>query len=216
VIGATAMVNAKPDTALRPDLALIADMVTDGGVRVLDVGCGDGALLEYLANYKGADARGVELSQAGVNACVSRGLSVVQGDADKDLKDYPSDAFDFVILSQTIQATVNPREVLSEMLRIGRRVIVSFPNFGHWRIRFQLLFNGRMPMTHALDAPWYATPNIHLCTVKDFLIMSKELGVSVERAVTVKATGPSREFKGEASFANLFAEGAVFLLRRSA
>jgi methionine biosynthesis protein MetW len=202
------------DESLRADLKLIADMVPEGA-RVLDVGCGDGALLKYLAREKGADARGVELSQAGVNRCVSRGLSVIQGDADKDLYDYPSDAFDYVILSQTIQATFNPKDVLAEMMRIGRHVIVSLPNFGHWRVRLSLAILGRMPVTNFLDLPWYATPNIHLCTINDFVDLVHSLGVNVQRAVAVDGRGNARDFVGGPGLANLYAEEAVFLLSRS-
>ena len=154
-------------TSQRVDLLLVADMVEPGS-RVLDVGCGDGALLEILTRDRGVDGRGVELSQAGVNGCVAKGLSVVQGDADTELTDYPDDAFDYVILSQTLQATRHPRQVLEHMLRIGRRAIVSFPNFGHWRVRSQLMFFGKMPRTESLSYSWYDTPNIHLCTVADF------------------------------------------------
>ena len=136
--------------AVRVDHLLIANMV-ELGSRVLDVGCGDGALLRLLADHRNVDARGVEISQRGVNDCVAKGLSVIQGDADSDLIDYPDDAFDYVVLSQTIQATRHPRDVLENMLRIGRRAIVSFPNFGHWRIRMQLLLRGQMPVTSNLD-----------------------------------------------------------------
>src|SRR5580698_11346644 len=157
----------KGPSYLRPDLAAIAEMIPEGA-RVLDVGCGDGALLEHLVRTKNVDGRGIELSQQNVNACVARGLSVVQGDADTDLSEYPSQVFDIVILSQTIQATYAPRTVLSHLLRIGRRTIVSFPNFGHWRVRLSLLVNGRMPRTATLGNAWYDTPNIHLCTIADF------------------------------------------------
>ena len=138
---------------------------------MLDVGCGDGELLRLLAETTDVDARGVEISQQGVNDCVARGLSVVQGDADVDLADYPDDGFDYVILSQTLQATRNPRQVLEQMLRIGKRAIVSFPNFGHWRIRWQLGLRGRMPVTENLSYAWYETPNIHLCSIRDFVTL---------------------------------------------
>ena len=136
---------------------------------MLDVGCGDGALLDYLVHAKGVDGRGVEISQAGVNACVTHGLSVIQGNADTDLKDYPSDAFDYIVLSQTLQATRKPHQVLKQLVRIGRHAIVSFPNFGHWRVRWQLLTRGRMPMTDSMPLQWFDTPNIHFCTILDFM-----------------------------------------------
>ena len=145
----------------RIDLQLIADRVAPNS-KVLDIGCGDGALLELLAHQRGIDGRGLELSQSGVNNCVARGLSVVQGNADTDLSYYPDNGFDTVILSQTLQATQRPHEVLREMARIGKRLIVSIPNFGHWRVRLDLLFNGRMPVTGALNASWYETANICL------------------------------------------------------
>ena len=158
---------ARAPGSARVDLLVVADMV-DAGAEVLDVGCGDGELLRLLAETRGVDGRGIELSREGVNECVAKGLAVIQGDADTDLADYPDDAFDYVILSQTLQATRHPRVVLEHMLRIGRRAIVSFPNFGHWRIRLQLLFGGHMPRTDNLPYSWYDTPNIHFCTIKDF------------------------------------------------
>src|ERR1700730_16121586 len=150
----------------RGDHLLVAQMI-ERGSRVLDVGCGDGDLLQLLEG-RGVGGRGSELSREGVNRCVAKGLAVVQGDADTDLVDYPDDAFDYVILSQTLQATRQPRVVLEHMLRIGRRAIVSVPNFGHWRMRLQLLIGGHMPRTENLPATWYDTPNIHFCTIKDF------------------------------------------------
>ena len=149
---------------------------------MLDIGCGDGALLEYLLRVKGVDGRGLELSQQNVNQCVARGLSVVQGDADTDLTEYPSGVFDIVILSQTIQTTRRPRFVLEELLRIGKRTIVSFPNFGHWRVRLSLATKGRMPVTKALGHAWHDTPNIHLCTIADFLALANEVGARIEQA----------------------------------
>jgi methionine biosynthesis protein MetW len=199
---------------LRPDLQLIADMVPKNA-RVLDVGCGDGALLSYLSEERGVDGRGIELSQAGVNACVARGLAVIQGDADTDLSDYPSDAFDEVILSQTIQATRNPKAVLENLLRIGRRVTVSFPNFGHWEVRLNLLFGGRMPRTRALDESWYSTANIHLCTIQDFLDLAQALGAKVERGIAVDRAGRAHDVSTRMIFANLFGVAAVFRLSRS-
>src|ERR687883_2165130 len=165
VLPLNGLAGAQP-LAYRADHLLIAEMV-ERGSRVLDVGCGDGDLLQLLES-RGIDGRGVELSREGVNRCVAKGLAVVQGDADTDLVNYPDDAFDYVILSQTLQATRQPRVVLENMLRIGRRAIVSFPNFGHWRIRLQILLLGRMPQTDNLPYSWYDTPNIHFCTIKDF------------------------------------------------
>jgi len=196
----------------RVDLALIAEMI-EANARVLDVGCGDGDLLELLTRTKNVDGRGIELSQDGVNASVTRGLSVIQGDADADLHDYPDNAFDYVILSQTIQATRNPRDVLMQMQRIGRRVVVSLPNFGNWRIRLQLLWSGRMPRTRSLDYNWYDTPNIHLCTVKDFVMLCEEVGLRIDDAVSVIGNRAKRVGR-PGTLDNLTAETAVLLMSR--
>jgi methionine biosynthesis protein MetW len=196
---------------LRRDLRLISEMIAPGS-RVLDIGCGDGALLAYLARHKEVDARGMELSQSGVNACVGHGLSVIQGDADRDLEAYPPAAFDVVVLSQTLQATRNPRRVVETLVRIGRRAIVSFPNFGFWWIRLKLLLGGRMPVSDLLPHPWYETPNIHLCTIRDFVVLCDEIGVTVERSMTLDRHGRPYSLDPHGALANLLAEQGVFVL----
>lgn len=194
--------------SLRPDLAIIAANVAPGS-RVLDVGCGDGALMAALRDERGVDARGLELDAGDVASAVARGLSVVQGDADSDLADYPDHAFDYAILSQTLQTTRRPDWVLDQLLRIGRRAFVSFPNFAHWRVRASLLVGGRMPVTRLLPLKWYATPNIHHVTVDDFRALLKERGIVIEGCWFL-----SGDQRTGSAMANLFAEHAVFLLRR--
>lgn len=200
---------------LRSDLAAIAAMIPEGA-HILDVGCGDGALLEHLKSTKGVDGRGLELSQVDVNACVARGLSVVQGDADTDLADYPSGVFDVVILSDTIQSTRSPRNVLRQLLRIGKRTVVSLPNFGHWRVRLALLVSGRMPQTPALDYSWHETPNIHLCTIADFVGLARDEGAMIERAFALQGKDRTVSMSPKAWGPNLFAERALFLLKGKA
>jgi len=197
----------------RVDHLLIADMV-GGGARVLDVGCGDGALLQLLAETKQVDGRGIEISRERVNSCVAQGLSVVQGNADEDLAAYPDKAFDYAILSLTIQATQRPRVVLEHLLRIGQHAIVSFPNFGHWSIRFKLLFTGRMPVTPNLPEQWYDSPDSHLCTIIDFVDLCREIGAKVERSAAFNASGQQLSTRSPVDLQNLFGEKAVFLLRR--
>ena len=193
---------------LRPDLAIIAANVAPGS-RVLDVGCGDGALMAALRDERQVDARGLELDARNVAECVARGLSVMQGDADTDLGDYPDAAFDYAILSQTLQTTRRPDKVLDELLRIGRWAFVSFPNFAHWRVRLSLLWGGRMPVTRLLPVAWYATENIHHVTIDDFRALLAERGVRIEQAWFL--TGDRRT---SAAAANFRAEHAVFLLSR--
>jgi methionine biosynthesis protein MetW len=196
--------------ALRPDLAVIADSVAPGS-RVLDVGCGDGALMAELRSRKQVDARGIEIDGADVTRALARGLSVIQGDADTDLVDYPDASFDYVILSQTLQTTRRPDLVIDQLLRIGTRAFVSFPNFAQWRVRLSLVFGGRMPVTNQLPHRWYDTPNIHHVTIDDFRALIAERGIAIERQWFLRG-----EKRISETVANLTAEHAVFLLSRKA
>jgi methionine biosynthesis protein MetW len=195
-------------TSLRSDLAIIAANVVAGS-RVLDVGCGTGELMAALQGEKGCDARGMEIDAANVSAAMARGLSVIQGDADSDLADYPDAAFDYAVLSQTLQTTRRPDLVIDQLLRIGKRAFVSFPNFAQWRIRAALMWGGRMPITKQLPDRWYDTPNIHHVTIDDFRGHLSDTGVTVEGAWFL-----SGDKRTTAAGANLLAEHAVFLLRR--
>ena len=196
----------------RPDLLPVAAMVPPGA-RVLDVGCDRGDLLEHLWHDKRVDARGIEISQEGVQACIARGLSVIQGDADTDLADFPSDAFDCVVLSQTLQTVRAPKTVLQHLGRIGHTAIVSFPNFGYWRVRLALLVGGRMPVTDALPLSWHDTPNIHLCTIRDFTALAAEAGMSIDRSLIVRRSGRVAD-TAPGAWANLVGEHAIFRLSR--
>lgn len=195
-------------SALRPDLAVIAAHVAPGS-RVLDIGCGDGELMAALRDGKQVDARGMELDPANVAECVARGLSVIQGDADSDLADYPDQAFDYAILSQTLQTTKRPDRVLDDLLRVGRKAFVSFPNFAHWQVRLSLLWNGRMPVTRLLPVAWYETPNIHHVTVRDFRALVADRGYRLEGEWFL--SGDRRISPAAAAWR---AEHAVFLLSR--
>lgn len=194
--------------ALRPDLAAIAAHVTPGS-RVLDIGCGDGALMSVLEAQSNVDARGLELDPVLVERCVARGLSVVQGDADRDLSDYPDKAFDYAILSQTLQTAERPDRMLDQLLRVGRKAFVSFPNFAHWRTRSALMFGGRMPVTRALPVSWYETQNIHHVTVDDFRELARQKNARIERSWFF-----ANEKEIGATAANWRAEFAVFELSR--
>lgn len=209
-----AVTSILPPAAIRSDLERIADWVAPGS-RVLDVGCGEGELLHALVHRKGVDGRGLELSMDGVRHCVAQGLAVIQGDADTDLKDYPSDSFDYVILSQTLQATRAPRDVLEHMVRIGRHVIVSVPNFGYWRVRVDLLLRGRMPVTDRLGHEWYETPNIHFCTIADLVMLCRDMGITVERSLILGAADRTIAAPADSFRANWLGVQGVFLLHRS-
>jgi methionine biosynthesis protein MetW len=193
---------------LRPDLAIIAHEIAPGA-RVLDVGCGDGTLLRALRQEKQVDARGMELDRDNVTACVAAGLSVIQGNADTDLADYPDAAFDYAVLSQTLQTTMRPDLVMDQLLRIGRMAFVSFPNFAQWRIRLALMFGGTMPVTKQLPDRWYDTPNIHHVTIDDFRTYIAERGIRIEGQWFLRG-----EKRISAGAANLRAQHAVFLLAR--
>ena len=194
-------------TKMRPDLQIIADNIAPGS-RVLDIGCGDGALMAALRDQKGCDARGLEIDPANVASAVAKGLSVVQGDADTDLSAYPDGSFDYAVLSQTLQTTHRPDQILDELLRIGKLAFVSFPNFAHWRVRMSLLFGGRMPVTRLLPQTWYDTPNIHHVTIDDFRALVRDGKLQQEGQWFL--SGDKQTTRG---IANLLAEHAVFLLR---
>lgn len=207
------------DTEIRSDQKIIADLI-EPGCRVLDVGCGDGALLHHLVHHKEIDGRGIEISREGVNACFHLGLSVIQGDAEADLKDYPAASFDYVILSQTLQTIHDIKGVIDQLLRIGRRAVISFPNFGHWQIRWRLLTRGRAPSTRALPYDWYDSPNIRICAILDLLEFCQDQAITVEQMIGVAGDGrllglqtsSARGFS--ARLANLRATQGVLLIAR--
>lgn len=202
------------EAARREDFKAILALVQPGA-RVLDIGCGEGALLELLTREKQVDGRGLEISPANVSLCLARGLAVVQGDADHDLDDFPTRAFDYAVLSQTLQTVRQPRHVLAELLRIADHAIVSFPNFGHWRVRWSLLTQGRMPTTGALPTAWWETENIHLCTLRDFTQLCADLDLRIEACAALAADKPARNIDPLRAIENWRAEQALFLLTRS-
>jgi methionine biosynthesis protein MetW len=200
-------------TALREDFREILRLVRPGA-RVLDVGCGEGELLELLTRDKGVDGQGLEISQPGVSTCLAKGLAVVQGDGDRDLDYFPARSFDYAVLSKTLQQMREPAHVLSELLRIADQAIVSVPNFGHWRVRWALLTQGRMPETRALPEPWWSTPNIHLCTLRDFTDLCRELDLRIDACSALSNGKAARPIDPEGPVENWRSETALFLLSR--
>ena len=196
----------------RTDLELITSLV-DKEARILDVGCGNGELLKSLKNKKNVKGQGLELKQERVNKCVAKGLSAIQGNADSDLSLYPDQSFDCVILSQTIQATNNPKNILIELIRIGKKAIISIPNFGYWKVRIGFATYGKMPITEKLSNNWYDTPNIHLCSILDFVDLCRELNIKIEKTIVLNSNN-IKSFNGAPnSWSNFFGEEAIFLIK---
>lgn len=198
---------------LRADHAVIASLIRPNA-RVLDTGCGNGALLGWLRDRKLVDGRGLEINQQLVQQAIAQGIPVIQGDIASDLPHYPAQSYDYVILSQALQAMADPVAVLNELVRIGKQAIVSVPNFGHWKNRFYLAFRGKMPVTKTLSYQWYDTPNIHFCTITDFVILAEKLGITIEDRIVVDAHGHKGKFSGRGFRANLFGAQGVFLLSK--
>ena len=198
---------------MKSEYKIIADIITEN-TRVLDVGCDDGSLMEFLLKVKNVDIRGIEISKEKVQTCISKGLTVIEGDAEFDLKQFPDKSFDYVVLGQTLQAFINPEIVIKELLRVGNKAIVTIPNFGHWKVRLNLLFQGTMPVTKTLPNEWYNTPNIHMCTIKDFVKFSKIINFKIFKSLALINKNVSTINKSNLFFKNLFAELGIFLIEK--
>ena len=199
---------------MKPEYKIISDIVNENS-RVLDVGCDDGTLMEFLKKNKNVDIRGIEISKEKVQACISKGLTVIEGNAEFDLKQFPNKSFDYVILGQTLQAFINPEAVISELLRVGKKAIVTIPNFGHWKVRLNLLIKGTMPMTKTLPHEWYNTPNIHMCTIKDFFKFSQKINFKIFKSLALINENVSNINNSNLLTKNLFSELGIFLIEKS-
>ena len=198
---------------MKSEYKIIADIITEN-TRVLDVGCDDGSLMEFLKKEKNVDIRGIEISKKKVQTCISKGLTVIEGDAEFDLKQFPDKSFDYVVLGQTLQAFINPEIVIKELLRVGNKAIVTIPNFGHWKVRLNLLFQGTMPVTKTLPNEWYNTPNIHMCTIKDFFKFSKTINFKIFKSLALRNKNVSTINNTNLPFKNLFCELGIFLIEK--
>ena len=198
---------------MKSEYKIIADMIKEN-TRVLDVGCNDGALMEFLKKDKNVDIRGIEISKEKVQTCISKGLTAIEGDAEFDLKQFPNKSFDYVVLGQTLQAFINPEIVIKELLRVGNKAIVTIPNFGHWKVRLNLLFQGTMPVTKTLPNEWYNTPNIHMCTIKDFFKFSKTMDFKIFKSLALMNKNVSTINSSNLSSKNLFCELGIFLIEK--
>tara|TARA_B100001057_G_scaffold450735_1_gene493082 strand:+ start:1181 stop:1789 length:609 start_codon:yes stop_codon:yes gene_type:complete len=198
---------------MKPEYKIISNII-DENSRVLDVGCDDGTLMEFLKENKNVDIRGIEISKKKVQICISKGLTVIEGNAEFDLKQFPNNSFDYVILGQTLQAFINPELVIKELLRVGKKAIITIPNFGHWKVRLNLLIKGTMPVTKTLPNEWYNTPNIHMCTIKDFFKFSKTINFKIFKSLALMNKNVSTINNSNLFFKNLFSELGIFLIEK--